>query len=279
MPTFDTPHPLSVKVDVGLGDISLVASDRTDTTVDVRPSSPTRALDVKDAEQTVVELTDGVLVVKAPRRFSLFGRGGSVDVALAVPTGTEVDLTGAISEIRVTGQLSRARIKLGMGNIRLDRTGPLHVSTGMGDITVDHVAGATEAHTGSGAVRIGHSDGSAVIKNSNGDTWLGTVGGDVRVNAANGDITVEHTEGSVRAKSANGHIRLQDVVRGSVDVQTAAGTLDIGIRRGTAAWLDVSTGVGRVSTDLSAAEDPGPAGETVEVRGRTSFGDITVHRS
>lgn len=279
MPTFDTPHPVRVTVDVGVGDIRVVASDRTDSSVNVSPSNPARSLDVRDAEQTLVELADGTLLVRAPRRFSLFGRGGSVDVTLAVPTGSELDVTAAISEVRAAGRLGRTRVKLAMGGVRLDRTGPLQVSTGMGDLTVDHTAGTTDVHTGSGAVRIGRSDGPVVVKNSNGTTWVGTAGGDVRVNASNGDIAVERTEGSVHARSACGDIRVHDVARGSVDLQTAAGDLAVGIRRGTAAWLDVSTALGEVSTDLDTAADPGPAGETVEVRARTSFGEITVHRS
>src|SRR5437764_958604 len=41
MPTFDTPEPISVTVEFGVGDLRIVASDRTDTMVEVRPSDPT----------------------------------------------------------------------------------------------------------------------------------------------------------------------------------------------------------------------------------------------
>ena len=40
MPTFDTPEPISVTVEFGVGDLRIVASDRTDTMVEVRPSDP-----------------------------------------------------------------------------------------------------------------------------------------------------------------------------------------------------------------------------------------------
>ena len=43
MPTFDTPEPIAVTLDVGVGDIRVVAGDRTDTIVDVRPSDPPRS--------------------------------------------------------------------------------------------------------------------------------------------------------------------------------------------------------------------------------------------
>jgi hypothetical protein len=48
---------------------------------------------------------------------------------------------------------------------------------------------------------------------------------------------------------------------------------------GVAAWLDLSTGYGNVRNDLDAAGRPAPGEDTVEVRARTSFGDITVSRS
>ena len=49
MRTFETPGPISVSLDLGVGDVVLAASDREDTVVDVRPSDPTRTRDVTAA--------------------------------------------------------------------------------------------------------------------------------------------------------------------------------------------------------------------------------------
>jgi hypothetical protein len=51
------------------------------------------------------------------------------------------------------------------------------------------------------------------------------------------------------------------------------------IREGTAAWLDASAGVGQVHNALESADAPEPSAETVEVRARTSFGDIVIRRA
>ena len=84
---------------------------------------------------------------------------------------------------------------------------------------------------------------------------------------------------TVAAKTAYGDVRIGEVTRGAVVAQTACGKVDIGIRDGVAAWLDLNTGFGTVRNELSDAPRPGPDDTTVEVRGRTGFGDITIRRS
>ncbi len=58
MPTFATPEPISVRVTVGAGSVRLVAADRADTVVQVRPHDQTRESDVRAAEQLRVDLRD-----------------------------------------------------------------------------------------------------------------------------------------------------------------------------------------------------------------------------
>ncbi len=81
------------------------------------------------------------------------------------------------------------------------------------------------------------------------------------------------------AKTANGDVRLGEVAGGAVVAQSAFGDVEVGVRDGVAAWLDLETKFGTVHNDLDATERPEPAEDAVEVRARTSMGDITVHRS
>jgi len=121
--------------------------------------------------------------------------------------------------------------------------------------------------------------GAAVIKNSNGDTVVGEVTGDLRVKSANGRISVDRAHASVIAKTANGNIRIGEVMRGAIVLETAAGELQVGIREGTAAWLDVSSHHGRVRNSLDEADSPEQSEATVEIRARTSYGDIKIDRA
>jgi hypothetical protein len=282
MPTFDTPEPISVTVELGVGDLRIVASDRTDTVVEVRPSDAAKKADVTAAEQTRVEYAGGRLLIKAPkgwRQLTWRGGGESIDVQVELPAGSHVRGETGVAALRCRGRLGECRYKTGIGDIQLDQAGSVQLKTGGGDITVDQAVGDAELTTGSGAVRIDSIDGTAVVKNSNGDTWIGEVTGDLRVNAANGKVSVDQAHATVAAKSANGDLRLGEVAHGVVLAQTGFGKVDIGILDGVAAWLDLSTRFGNVHNDLDAAERPEPGDDAVEVRARTSYGDITIHRS
>jgi DUF4097 and DUF4098 domain-containing protein YvlB len=282
MPTFDTPEPISVTVELGVGDLRIVASDRTDTMVEVRPSDPTKKADVTAAEQTRVEYASGRLLIKAPknwRQYTFRGGGESVDVQVELPAGSQLRGETGVAALRCRGRLGECRYKTGIGDIQLDRAGAVQLRTGVGDITVERAGGDAELTTGSGSLRIDGIDGTAVVKNSNGDTWIGRVTGDLRVNAANGRISVDQAGGTVAAKSANGDVRLGEVAHGAVLAQTGLGKVEIGIRDGVAAWLDLNTRYGTVRNDLDTADRPGAGEEAVEVRARTAFGDITIHRS
>jgi hypothetical protein len=83
---------------------------------------------------------------------------------------------------------------------------------------------------------------------------------------------------SIWTSTSNGSIRLGEVARGSVVRGTAMGDLEVGIAEGTAARLAVNTRFGHMR-NLDNATEPDEADETVEVRGRTSYGDITIRRS
>ncbi len=279
MPTFDTPEPITATIDVATGDVRISAGDRATTVVDVQPSDASSDEDLKLAEQTRVEFANERLLVKTPKlRSWLSKRGPSVDVTIELPAGSHVHGALGLGDVHCDGRLGDCRIKTGLGDIRLEQADTLDLRTGAGDITVDRATGRAEVTAGSGDVRLGELERSAVIKNSNGDTWVGVAHDDLRLNAANGSIAVDLAHAGVGAKSANGDVRLGEVMRGSVVLETKIGDLEVGIREGTAAWLDVSSQFGRVHNALDAADAPDAAAETVEVRARTSVGGVIVRR-
>ncbi|MER6347722.1 DUF4097 family beta strand repeat-containing protein [Streptomyces sp. NPDC001595] len=278
MPSFDTPEPISATVHVEAGSIQFIASDRLDTVVEVRPRDPKRDLDVRAADQTEVGHTGGVLTVRTPKS-GLFGRTGTVDVTVELPTGSRVDMTGAWAQVLGEGRFGEVRVKTSSGDVRLDATGPLKLTASHGSITVDRVDGHAEITTSSGSLRVGFVDGGAVLKNSHGTTTVGTATGELRVSGANGDIDIAHAEDSVTATTAHGTLRVGEVIRGTVQLETSYGTIEVGVRQGTAAWLDVSSGSGQVRNTLTVSETPDETEDTVKIRARTRHGNIDIRRA
>ena len=246
----------------------------------VDPTDASNDEDRKAAELTRVEYANGRLLVKAPKLRSWLPRsgGGSINLRIELPAGSHVHGGAALADFTCDGPLGEVRIKTGLGHIRLDRADTLSLRTGIGDVDVDCATGHAEVTAGSGEVRVRELGSSAVIKNSNGDTWVGVAGGDLRVGAANGNIAVDVSRASVVAKSANGDVRLGEAVRSSVVLETKVGDLEVGIPEGTAAWLDVRAAAGRIHNALDATEAPEPSAETVEVRARTTAGDVVISR-
>ncbi|MGW6902738.1 DUF4097 family beta strand repeat-containing protein [Streptomyces sp. NBC_01727] len=278
MPSFDTPEPISVTAHVEAGSIQFTGGDRPDTVVEVRPRDPKRDQDVRAADQTEVTYTSGVLTIRTPKS-NLFGRTGTVDVTAELPTGSRIDMTGAWVQVLGEGRLGEVRVKTSSGDVRLDTTGPLQLTASHGSITVDRVEGMAEISTSSGSLRVGLVDGPAVLKNSHGTTTVGAATGELRVSGANGDIEIRRAEDSVTATTAHGTLRVGDVARGTVQLETSYGAIEVGVREGTAAWLDVSSGSGQVRNTLTASQAPEETEDSVKVRARTRYGNIDVRRA
>ncbi|MEV0092675.1 DUF4097 family beta strand repeat-containing protein [Streptomyces sp. NPDC050738] len=278
MPTFTTPGPLTATIEIEMGHARFIAGKRTDTVVEVTPGDPANKRDVLSAEATEVTYTDGKLFIKGPKTRSPFNKFGAIDVTVELPAGSNLEGRTGLGNLVAEGEFGTCHLTTAMGDITLEETAGVQLKTSHGDIEVDHAKGEADIH-GSGRVRVGRIDGAANVKNINGDTAIGAISGELQVRSSNGRISVVRAESSVTAKTANGAIRLDEVVRGQITLDSAAGALEIGIAEGSAAWLDVRSKAGRVRNEMGAAEGPGESKETVEVRGRTSVGDIVIRRA
>ena len=221
------------------------------------------------------------MTVKAPkswRQWTPLGGYESIEVRIELPSGSQLRAAVSVGSLRCTGGIGECHFRTGVGDIQLEEAGPLEVRTGAGKVSVDRAIGRSQI-TAAGAVRIGRAEGPLVVKNRNGDTWLGEVAGETQVTAANGAIVIEVAHTSVSAKSANGDVRVGEVAGGTVVAQSSLGAVEVGVRVGVAAWLDLETKFGTVENELGVAHAPGPGEKAVEIRARTSMGRIAIHRS
>jgi DUF4097 and DUF4098 domain-containing protein YvlB len=263
MPTFDTPGPITARIEIVHGSVQVDAGDRHDTTVTVRPRNAESAADVAAAEQTSVTFRDGELRVRSAGRPRLlfFGSGPEIEVDVVLPAGSSLDVRTTSGDITCTGRLAGADLECKHGAVRVDRAGSLRARSSSGNLSAGTVEGPTEMTTSYGEVRLGETAGPA------------------RLETGYGNVTADRALGSLTGTTKYGQVRIGSALRGALVLETAYGEVEAGVPEGTAAWLDVSAGTGRVLNRLTGTDGPGDAEETVEIHARTSYGDITIHRA
>jgi len=278
MPTFASPNPITVNLELGIGDVIITASDRADTVVEVGPAHPDNPLDVKAAEATEVTFADGALRIigKKPKWFKMKKKSEAVVIHIELPTGSRIRAWSPFGNLDLAGSYGDVRLNTAFGEIRVEQCASLDAKSGFGLVDVGHVVGRAEMTTSMGNLRAHRVDGETVMKNSNGTVQLGWADGDVKISGAAGDISVEHAGGAVQAKTSTGSIRLGRVENGEIEASTAVGRVDVGVLRGVPAHLDVETMVGRVYNELEAGAAPAPGERSVRLRLRSTTSDITI---
>jgi DUF4097 and DUF4098 domain-containing protein YvlB len=280
MPTYNTPTPIDLAINLQVGAIEVFASDREDTVVTVSPTSPTKAVDRRGAEETRVDFDGQRIVIAGPRpRISFIGPTEPVDIKVELPTGSRLTAEISVGGVRTTGCLGATRIKNSTGAVDVDTTGDLWLRAGHGNATVGTADGGIEITADHGQIRIGTVTGDAILKASHGNISVREAGGDLDAKLSYGDLEITKALASVAAKTAYGSVQLREVSSGSIQVESGFGQVMIGVRPGVAAWLDLSSKDGRVRNELDGDRAPDASENTVAIRARTQFGEINIQRA
>ena len=278
--TYNTPTPIDLAIDLQVGGIEVVASDRTDTVVTVSAGNPAKAIDRRGAEETTVDFDGQRLTITGPRpRLSWIGPNEFIDVKVELPTGSRFAAEIAVGGVRTVGRLGATRVKSSTGAVDLDTIGDLWLRTSHGSATVGTAEGAIEITASLGQIRVGTVTGDATLEASHGAIAVGESGGDLDARLSYGDLEITKALGSVSAKTAYGSIRLQEVSSGSIQVESGFGQITVGVRAGVPAWLDLSSKAGHVRNELTGDRTPEASEQTVAVRARTQHGDIDIRRA
>lgn len=179
MQTFDTPAPITAVLDVPAGHIRLIAADRADTTVEIRPADPAKSRDVKAAEQATATYENGLLRIDAPAaKKQYFGASGFIEVTIQLPAGSRVEAKAAAAEFRSVGRLGDIDVEGAHGAIEIDEAATVRLTAHAGNITVGRLGGAAEISTQQGDINVAEATAGAVV--------LRTRMGNVSVHAAAG---------------------------------------------------------------------------------------------
>lgn len=220
MHTFAAPAPIALVLDVPAGRLQLIAGDRDDVTVEVRPADAARGRDVQAAERIDVSCADGVLdVTAAPLTGARALRDpGAVEVTVRLPAGSRVDARAALAELRGVGRLGDLAFEGAQATVKIDEAGSARLSLKAGDITVGRLRGAADISTQKGDIDVTEA-----------------VGGRVTLRTGHGAVTV----GAARDVSA------------SLDAGTAYGRVHNSLRNtegsGAALQIHATTGYGDIT--------------------------------
>ncbi|WP_329083646.1 DUF4097 family beta strand repeat-containing protein [Streptosporangium sp. NBC_01469] len=179
MQKFDTPTPVTAILDIPAGRIQLIAADRADTVVEVLPANASKSRDVKAAEQTEVVYGDGVLRIKAPEAKSqILGPSGSIEVTVQLPTGSHIEATTALTDLRSVGRLGDIAFEGAQGSIKLDEATGARLTLQSGDVSVGRLNGPAEISTKKGDLHITEAvRGTVTLRTESGEISVGAARG------------------------------------------------------------------------------------------------------
>ncbi len=216
MQTFDTPAPISAVLDISAGRIHLIATDRTDTTIEVLPANASKARDVTAAGQTTVTYADGVLRIhtSGPANW-LLGPSGSVEVTVQLPADSHIEAKTACSELRSVGRLGDLTFDGAYRQIVIDEAASVHLTAVDGDIEVGRLGGPAQMTTARGDIRIAEAVRGTVVlhTHSGGISIAAAAGVSATLDAGTPDGRVSNTlkndgtaELDIRATTSHGDI-------------------------------------------------------------------------
>jgi hypothetical protein len=264
--TFPLDAAINLLGRIGHGSFTVTEQDDlTEATVTLAPRGKNSDL----LESTLVEMSGRTLSVQTPRQGGIFDLGllggrsrrEAIDITVTVPSGTAVKISAVTADITVTG-----------------RSGSADIASGSSTISLGDIDGDLRLRYGSGTARVGNVSGSVEARSGSGDAFFGEIGGALSAGCGSGNLEVVSVRGAVRSRAGAGAASL-GAVYGDVDVARGSGTIAIGLPAGQPARLDVTTGSGRVNSELPIEDAPTTKLSPITVRARTGSGNVRLFRA
>jgi DUF4097 and DUF4098 domain-containing protein YvlB len=273
MEVFETPGEVTLEVKIPTGRVVIGTSDEPVTTVDIVPVGR-RGEDALEQIEVSHHERGGRHVVTVEQRNRIqwgpiqISWGGDVEVRVTCPEGTDLELSGASTDIKAQGRYGAVAARTASGDLRLGEAhGKLEVKTASGDVKLDVVEAP-----------------KAVLGTVSGDVEIGKVEADLNLRTVSGDVELGVVRGPLTLATTSGDVSLRSLEAGELRAQTVSGDCTIGIARGTRIWVDASSVSGDMRSELAvgdgAPEGAGEeSGEVVPVHVKTVSGDVAIVRA
>ena len=259
--TADRPGPLTVDLDIGLGEVHVVTEDREVAELTLEPTNPDDAtardlierasessttsgigvvvprpagsgsagqlVQAGDMHGVVVSSADGIVVDGRP--VGSPGSAGAVTVTARLPHSSSVSMRTSSADLRTTGGLTRVAYQSHSGSLTVDLAGIVESQTVSGRLRVANAA-TVRASTTSGRIRLDQVE-------------------QVTARSVSGAIELAQLRGTGRVESVSGAVRAHAVA----DADLAASTISGAIRLSAAEQVTFRT---RPSTVSGAIHQP-----------------------
>ncbi len=279
MHTFETPHPVSLKVELWQGQVTVHAADTTTSTVELEALGNDSAAQEMIDNTTVEQRGDELVVLMPKIRGGLFRRQGDVMATITVPTHSSAKIETASADVDTHGELGDLKISTGSGDLELDTVASADLKTGSGDVELRTARGNCSVKGGSSDISLDEVGGHADILAGSGDVVVGQIGGTLKIKTGSGDIVVKHAGDGVDAMAGSGDLLVRRIDHGKLKAKTGSGDVTVGVADGTAAYLDITTVTGDVTSSLDASDAPGDGDQTVELIIQAGTGDVVLQRA
>ncbi|MBV9846897.1 MAG: DUF4097 family beta strand repeat protein [Kutzneria sp.] len=280
---FEIDGPLEIDIAVGAGHIKVQFVDQPGARVEIRHDQtagdqwvpglssllswvsgqfggPQEGSPEDAVHQSRVDLVGSRLVIRNPKAPAL--RGVPLDVLVRAPSGSHLGVKSGSARLVTSG-----------------RAGRLHITSGTGDITVDRADGMATVACASATVRLGPMPGGARIKTGAGDIDISSIGAPSMLFSGTGDVWLGAVQADLMVRTASGDITVADAARGTVELATGSGELQVAVRKGATAMVDLKSHSGQATSELEVTETPPSDEPALRIRGRTGSGNATITRA
>ena len=273
MPVFETPGTVSLEVKLPSGRVVVTTADEPRTSVELVPVGRRGPDAIEDVSITTEEQHGRHIVrIEQKDRFRWgpiqITWGGDLETRITCPPGSDLELAGGSTDLRVEGDLGEVSVRTASGDAQLAAVrGKLQVKTASGDVSVATVGSEASLTTVSGDLSVGRAEGPIVARTVSGDVTVGSLQALLGLSTTSGDVDVRSVES------------------GEVRIQTVSGDVRVGVGRGTRVWIDAGSVSGDLESQLGLDdEEPPPVeGETgapvVPLHVKTVSGDVAIVRA
>ncbi|MGI8702464.1 MAG: DUF4097 family beta strand repeat-containing protein [Nocardioidaceae bacterium] len=276
---FPTPGPVDLKVEFHSGEIDITAAETSTTTIELEAVHGDGYAKELIANARVEQHGDKVSVIMPKSKNGLFGRKGQVRATITVPLDSSLRIDTSSADVTAHGRFGAANVNSGSGDVELEQIASGDLKAGSGDVEIDTVAESVKVKTGSGDVKVGSIRGSGDIAAGSGDVVVQDVTETIKVKTGSGDIAIVDGGDRVDVMAGSGDLMLKRIDRGEVVAKTGSGDVSIGIVRGTAAYLDIQTVTGDVTSSLDPSEMPADGDLTVSINVMSGTGDVVLQHA